>query len=148
MKSVELEILKNAVELQGQLGFKRISPKRKGSHSTSSNWLSIRMDSKNRTSLAFSFDMELLKKEGWLGEKLRTNITSNGKVIIFEYDKNGDYALSGEQNTSRIECKISWQPEICKEPKEKNKYDIQYIPMNSKGVKRLVVSLPNELQSD
>lgn len=147
MKNLELDILKNAVELQEKLGFKRIIPKRSTGYSNhrGSNWLSVRMDSKNRTSLAFSFDKELLEKEGWWGDKIRVNITSNGRIVIFELNPEGDYALSGEKGTDRVECKITWQSEICKKPEAKERYGIEYVPMNSKGIKRLVLFLPAKL---
>lgn len=147
MKKMELDILKNAVDMQEKLGFKRISPKRKAgnSNTSSSNWLSVRMDAKGRTSLAFGFDKKLLEKEDWWSEKIRVNISSNGRIVIFELDPNGDYALSGEKGTDRLECKITWKQEICKKPEVKERYEVEYVPMNSKGIKRLALYLPSKL---
>lgn len=55
MENIELNIVKNAIEMQEQLGFKRIRPKRStGQTSNSSNWLSVRIDSKDRISLALA----------------------------------------------------------------------------------------------
>lgn len=149
MSNVELNILKEAIKMQEQLGFKRIKPKRStGQVTNSANWLSVRIDSKERMSLAFSFDKQFLEQQGWISEKMRVNITSNGKIVIFELNAEGDYALSGEKGTDRVECKITWQEEICKKPQTKERFDIQYTPMNSKGVKRLAMVLPSVLVNE
>lgn len=148
MKNTEIEILKNAIDLQEQLGFKVITPRGNSNMVSNSTWISVRIDSSNRISLAFSFDVKQLEKEGWNNEKIRVNLISNGKIIIFELDENGHYALSGEKNTNRLECKISWQKDICKKPTHKERFAIEYIPMNSKGIKRLALNLPLELIAD
>lgn len=147
MKNLELEILKNAVELQEQLGFKKIGPQRSVENFKiiDSNWLSVRIDSNNRISLAFSFNKELLEKEGWWSDKIRANVISNGRIVIFELNSEGNYALHHEKGANRVECKITWQKDLCKKPESKEKYRIEYLPMNAKGMKRLVLSLPSNL---
>lgn len=145
MKNTEIEILKNAIELKEQLGFKTITPRRNLNLGINSSWLSIRIDSSETISLAFSFNIKQLEKEGWKSEKLRVNLSSNGKIVILELDENGMYALSGGKNSNRRECRLTWQKDICKKPTKKEKFDIEYIPMNSNGVKRFVLNLPDIL---
>ena len=113
-------------------------------------YFAYREDKNMKKSIIINLDKEIINNLGWNIDDTRIDLHTNGKICGISGSTRGRYALVKTAKdqfgvVNRYEIKLTWSPEICKEPINKGSFPIDIKYHNEDGQKVIWFTVPEEI---
>jgi hypothetical protein len=113
-------------------------------------YFAYREDKNEKKSIVINLDKDIVKYLGWDVEGLRIDLYSTGKICGVSGTPSGRYALvktAKDKNgvVNRYEIKMTWTPDICKEPLNRKSFPIDVKYHEEDGQRVMWFTFPEEI---